>query len=185
MNDVDQNLSDDDSKSRNSSHADMMSTTMSNNRLNVTTGNSRENTPSPRMGSKFRDLNRSGDQHNRSSDYVKDYSMREIGGGTYDQDDDPRNMSRDQLMDMVQRQKDELDYKDAQVKHLEEYVDTLLVKIISCNPEILNSEFSPSHGDAHNKLEEKHSIDMQRRNGSMEVAGKGGAMNRTKKTFRR
>ena len=122
--------------------------------------------------------------------FGNDYStMREIGGGSYDKDDDPRNMSHEQLMDMVQRQRDEMDYKDAQIKHLEEYVDTLLVKIISCNPEILNSEFAPTSSDAHAKLEEKHSLDMQRNRSAVVDAGgfpgspggKGGMM---KKKFK-
>jgi len=141
-------------------------------------GDSREMTPSPRAS-----RNQSG-----KNPFGNDYTMREIGGGSYDKDDDPRNMSHEQLMDMVQRQRDEMDYKDAQIKHLEEYVDTLLVKIISCNPEILNSEFAPTSSDAHKKLEEKHSLDMQRNRSAVDAngfpgspGGKGGVM---KKKFK-
>ena len=171
MQDVEQNLSDDEEKSRGSSQNDLSGVGTGNtgnrNRLTVGSTNSnsdhgrdRNSTPSPNM--RFNKNNRTA----LATSKVDDYNMREIGGGNVNFSDDPRQMTREQLMDMVQRQRDELDYKESQVTHLEQYVDTLLVKIISCNPELLNSDFAPTSRDAHNKLEERHSLDMQRRNNS-------------------
>ena len=65
-------------------------------------------------------------------------------------------MTKEQLIEMVERQKGELSYRDDQVKKLEEYVDRLLLKIISINPEMLNHDFAPESSEVHETLEKRH-----------------------------
>jgi hypothetical protein len=65
-------------------------------------------------------------------------------------------LNKEQLIDMVERQKGELSYRDDQVKKLEEYVDSLLMKIISINPEMLNHDFAPDSSEVHDQLEKRH-----------------------------
>lgn len=70
-------------------------------------------------------------------------------------------MSKEQLIETIERQKGELSYRDDQVKKLEEYVDRLLLKIISINPEMLNHDFAPQSSEVHAALEQRHNDQQQ------------------------